>query len=164
MRFLERRRRGLWMDDGNRKRFYSRSILVTDVDDAKQQLDKVCGRVDVVTWLPRQDEPSDPLRGLENASDADLAGVGLNGWIDECNQPVVRLRLGSQSPAAYIETRRVFLEESAPGKITEIENGSTQAASIIARAGRSILSPSQWTALLKAAVGFCSVPCTSGTP
>jgi hypothetical protein len=126
---------------------------VTDVDDAKQQLDRVCDRVDVVRWLPRQDEPSGPVLGLENVSDADLAGICVQGWIDECTQPVVRLRLGSQSPA-YIETRRVFLAESAlgPGKITEIENGSSQAAFIIARAGSPILSPSQWAALLKAAV------------
>ena len=153
MRFLERRRRGLWTEDGYRKRFYSRSILVTDVDDAKQQLDKVCDRADVVRWLPRHDEPSGPVLGLENVSDADLAGICVQGWIEECRQPVVRLRLGSQSPA-YIETRRVFLEESAlgPNKIAEIENGSSQAAFIIARAGRPILSPSQWTALLKAAL------------
>jgi hypothetical protein len=153
MRFLERRRRGLWTDDGDRKRFYSRSILVTDVDDAKQQLDKVCDRVDVVRWLPRHDEASGPALGLENVSDADLAGICVQGWIDECTQPVVRLRLGSQSPA-YIETRRVFLKESAlgHGKIAEIEDGSSQAAFIIARAGRAILSPSQWTVLLKAAV------------
>jgi hypothetical protein len=47
-------------------KIYSRSILVTDVEDAKQQLDKVCDRVDVVRGPPLGGEPADPLHDLQN--------------------------------------------------------------------------------------------------
>jgi hypothetical protein len=152
MSFLELRRRGLWRDDGNRMRFHSRSILVTDVLDAKRELEKVCDRVEVVRGERGERADSrDLLDDLENISDVDLERIALLGWIDGCNQAVVRVRLGSRVPAD-MDTRRQLVEESAPGRVRQIENGSFQAASVIGRAGRPILSPSQWRALLKAAV------------